>query len=397
MENNFASIVPLIGGETIAMQNVFGKRPEYLMTYDGFQDNESHLINYYKNEVPYFNLSEGQKPNYSVDVINTVCPCAGLSSLSPSASSTNEANDWMVTSAKYVLGELKPKVFWGENAPRLASKMGKPVVEKLRKIGNKNGYTLSIFQTKSILHGLSQVRDRTFYFFWKDDKVPLFDYIYKNHINIADDIRNVNLRDDDPMSKIITNKRKPSEDPYYKFVLEELHGGITHNEFQNQLTKTANIQDYIEERTDYMEVRKWMLEHGYEKEAEKCIRMYRKLKSGGNIMRKQTEVPVDKIGAFVGLMPMMLTHPDEDRYLTVRECLSLMGLPDDFELLNPRRSINHICQNVPVTTAEFASKMVLKYLTNSLDMIDTDFLVQDNRKKELKYQKNSLQLTEFMV
>ena len=397
MENNFASIVPLIGGETIAMQNVFGKRPEYLMTYDGFQDNESHLVNYYNNEVPYFNLSNGQKPNYSVDVVNTVCPCAGLSSLSPSASSTNEANDWMVTSAKYVLGDLKPKVFWGENAPRLASKMGQPVVEKLKKIALQHGYTLSIFQTKSILHGLSQVRDRTFYFFWKDDKVPLFEYIYKNHSNIADDIRRVNLRDDDPMSQIITNKRKPSEDPYYKFVLEELHGGITHNEFQNQLTKTANIQDYIEERTDYMVVRKWMLDHGYEKEAEKCIRMYRKLKSGGNIMRKQTEVPVDKIGAFVGHMPMMLTHPDEDRYLTVRECLSLMGLPDDFELLNPRRSINHICQNVPVTTAEFASKMVLKYLNNSLDMIDTNFLVQDNRKKELKYQKNSLQLTEFMV
>ena len=246
MENNFASIVPLIGGETIAMQNVFGKRPEYLMTYDGFQDNESHLVNYYNNEVPYFNLSNGQKPNYSVDVVNTVCPCAGLSSLSPSASSTNEANDWMVTSAKYVLGDLKPKVFWGENAPRLASKMGQPVVEKLKKIALQHGYTLSIFQTKSILHGLSQVRDRTFYFFWKDDKVPLFEYIYKNHSNIADDIRRVNLRDDDPMSQIITNKRKPSEDPYYKFVLEELHGGITHNEFQNQLTKTANIQDYIE-------------------------------------------------------------------------------------------------------------------------------------------------------
>ena len=45
--------------------------------------------------------------------------------------------------------------------------------------------------------------------------------------------------------------------------------------------------------------------------------------------------------------------------------------------------LNHICQNVPVTTAEFASKMVLKYLNNSLDMIDTNFLVQDNRKKEL--------------
>ena len=46
---NYASIVPLIGGSTIAMQNVFNQRPDYMMTYDGFQDNEKHLINYYNN------------------------------------------------------------------------------------------------------------------------------------------------------------------------------------------------------------------------------------------------------------------------------------------------------------------------------------------------------------
>ena len=33
----YASIVPLIGGETLAMENVFGKRPEYIMTFEGFQ------------------------------------------------------------------------------------------------------------------------------------------------------------------------------------------------------------------------------------------------------------------------------------------------------------------------------------------------------------------------
>ena len=89
-------------------------------------------------------------------------------------------NEWMYKSAEYVLGEVQPKVFWGENAPRLASKMGEPVVRRLRKIGEEHGYTFSIFKTKSILHGLSQVRDRTFYFFWKGDQVPLFDYVLEN-------------------------------------------------------------------------------------------------------------------------------------------------------------------------------------------------------------------------
>ena len=168
---SFASIVPLIGGETIGMENIFGEKPKYILTFDGFQANEEHLLNHYNYEVPYLNLSETKTDTDKVNVINTVCPCAGLSSLSPSASSNNVMNDWMYKSAEYVLNECQPDIFWGENAPRLASKMGEPVVRRLRKIGEQNGYTFSIFKTKSILHGLGQVRDRTFYFFWKDDKL----------------------------------------------------------------------------------------------------------------------------------------------------------------------------------------------------------------------------------
>jgi site-specific DNA-cytosine methylase len=394
---SYASIVPLIGGETIAMENVFGEKPKYFLTFDGFQANESHINNHYNHEVPYLNLSEGASYTEKVDVINTVCPCAGLSSLSPSASSTNPMNEWMYKSAEYVLGEVQPKVFWGENAPRLASKMGEPVVKRLRKIAEKNGYTMSIFKTKSILHGLSQVRDRTFYFFWKGDQVPLFDYIYEPPTTIADDIRAVKRCDNDPMSQILCNDAIPSENPYYKYVLEVLEGGITHKEFQDKIEKTTNPMDYIEERTTYKEVAKWMREHGYDNVAKKCDRQYHKLKSGGNIMRKTTEIPKDKIGAFVGHMPTCLTHPDEDRYLTVREALSLMKLPFNFILLNPKRSLNHICQNVPVTTAEHPARMVQKYLNNQLEMVDTKFLVQDNKKRTYNFEKNSLQLTDFMV
>ena len=394
---SYASIVPLIGGETIAMENVFGEKPKYFLTFEGFQANEEHLLNYYNHSVPYLNLSEGASYTEKVDVINTVCPCAGLSSLSPSASSDNAMNDWMYKSAEYVLTEVKPKVFWGENAPRLASKMGEPVVRRLRKIGEANGYTFSIFKTKSILHGLSQVRDRTFYFFWKDNRVPLFDYVLEQPSMIADDIRAVEKRDDDPMSQILCNDKKPSDDPYYKYILEVIEGGITHAEFSAKIEKTTNVQDYIEEHTTYKEVAKWMREHGYDNVARKCDRAYHKLKAGGNIMRKGVEIPKDKIGAFVGHMPTSLTHPDEDRFLTVRESLSLMKLPSDFQLLNAKRSLNHICQNVPVTTAEHPARMVQKYLNNQLDTIDTKFLVQDNKKRSYEFEKNSLQLTDFMV
>lgn len=393
----WASIVPLIGGETIAMENIFKTKPKYFLTFDGFQANEEHLRNYYNNSIPYLNLSEGASYTEKVDVVNTICPCAGLSSLSPSASSNNPANDWMIKSAEYVLSEMSPKVFWGENAPRLASKMGAPVVKRLRRIAEDNGYTFSIFKTKSLLHGLSQVRDRTFYFFWKGDTVPLFDYIEVPPTMIADDIRLVQNDPSDAMSQILCNDKTPSDDPYYKYILEEIEGGITHKEFAAKIEKTTNVQDYIEEHTTYNKVAEWMRANGYDNVARKCDRAYHKLKAGGNIMRKGVEIPKDKIGAFVGHMPTSITHPDEDRFLTVRESMSLMKLPNDYQLINPKRSLNHICQNVPVTTAEHPAAMVKKYLEGKLDFVDTKYMVQDNKKKTYECEKNSLQLTEFML
>ena len=49
-----ATIIPLIGGEAIASTKVFGSRPDYIVSYSAFQANESHLLNYWENEVPYY-------------------------------------------------------------------------------------------------------------------------------------------------------------------------------------------------------------------------------------------------------------------------------------------------------------------------------------------------------
>tara|TARA_B100000579_G_C22832228_1_gene856675 strand:- start:800 stop:1996 length:1197 start_codon:yes stop_codon:yes gene_type:complete len=397
---SFASIVPLIGGETIAMQFASGKKPEYILSYSPFEANDNQLVEYYNKKVPYYHL-DGNMPNSlpTVESVNTVCPCAGLSSLSPSAGTNNSNNDWMISTAKHVLEHINPKVFWGENAPRLASKMGEPIVKNLRKIGKDNGYTFSIYKTKSILHGLSQVRDRTFYFFWKGNKVPQLPYIRRNYERIEDTIRNTKLEKNDPMN-VSTNSKVPTDNPFYKYVLEEIEGGITHSEFQEKIERSTNPLEEIERAgIKYRTVSKWMTKHGYENEAGKCIRMHDKLASGGNIMRKTTEIPKDYIGAFVGHMPTSLTHPDEDRYLTIRECLSIMKLPDNFMLQGGLKNLNHICQNVPVTTAQDMAESVIKFCDGRLDnnLYDTDFILQDNKSQTMNYKINSLQLDEFMI
>ena len=48
----WASIVPLIGGETIAMEKVFEKKPAYMMSYNGFEANDEHIVEHYRKQQP---------------------------------------------------------------------------------------------------------------------------------------------------------------------------------------------------------------------------------------------------------------------------------------------------------------------------------------------------------
>ena len=405
----YASIVPLIGGGTIAMENVFEKRPAYIMSYREFANHDKHLVEHYRNQcndpedgrnyVPYYILGEphiyhgqqqGENGRY-VDVVNTICPCAGLSSLNVKPSGNAEINDYMTKTAKHVLEEIGPKVLCGENAPRLATILGEPVVKKLRTIAKANGYTFSLYKTKSLLHGLSQVRDRSFYFFWKGDQVPLFEWYDIPNDRIEDTIRNVKRDPQDPMSALANTKTPSKDDLYYRYVLEVIHNGMSHNDFQKTLERSVNVQEYIEKHSNYNDYADWLETFGETKQAEKARAMYKKLSvKGTNIMRRTSEIPADYIGAFVGHMPMNLTHPDEDRYLTYRECMEIMKLPEDFNMIDPKRYLNHLCQNVPVTTAEDMAYNIKRFLDGECEMIYDDFVIQCNKSHSIWTNPNTL-------
>lgn len=380
-----AAIIPLIGGEVIGAEQALGTPPDYLLTYTPFEANERHLRNWYEGrgiDMPYIRLDRNEKAPGPVDMVSSVCPCAGLSFLSTGYGDHNENNKWMIATAHYVLEDLRPTVFWGENSPNLAGAVGKNVREQLRQIAKDAGYTMSLYVTKSLLHGIPQVRKRAFYFFWKQGKVPIFDWYDRGYTRIEDLLKNV--RSNSQMDVI--NKNVPSvDDVYYKYVLEVIHGGITHKEFAERFG-TSSVRDndilsYIEySGHDYLQVRDWLKTQGLgrEKDMVKCEYRHAKLASGGNVMRRGTIVPKDRIGAFVGHYPMMLTHPVEDRYITYREGMTIMGLPSDYELLDPRKSVNHLCQNVPVGTARDMTLEVMATLEGRRDWDDSEYIIQDN-------------------
>ena len=396
-----ASIVPLIGGETIGSANAFGAPPIHFMSYEAFADNDSHVLNYYKeHNLPYYVLDKGMAPptNERADVVSSVCPCAGLSMMSQGYGDHNPNNEWMGKTAEYILGEYRPKVFWGENAPHFAGKIGKNVRENLKRIGQENGYTMSVYRTKSLLHGSPQVRERSFYFFWQDTKTPLLGYFNRPHTPIEEVLRSV--KSNFQMEPI--NPKRPTDDPYYKFVLEHIHGGRTHKEhsaaIKPESARGMSVYSYIEQQGyDWKQVAEWMTENDYPREAEKSMYKYNKLKAGGNIMRRGVTIPKDRLGAFVGHYPTATTHPDEDRFITYREAMTIMGLPEDFELVNAsKKNANHICQNVPVQTATDMANEVKKYLNNELKMIDTDYIMQYNHSQKEEYIERHNTLEEFI-
>lgn len=383
---SFAGMIPLIGGMDIGASKAFNSTPEYLISYSPFINNDKHIVNYYNNEIPYYLVDKDNPNPKHVDIVHSTCPCAGLSQFSHGFGDHNENNKWMPLSTEYVLSTIKPMVLYGENAPGFAGSIGKNVRENLYKIAQKYNYSMTIYRTRSLLHGLSQVRERSFYFFWKGEKVPVFEYFNRPHEKIENTILNAK---GNSQRECINTKTPSIDDPYYRYILEKIHNGITHREFC-KIVEPANARgndtfSYIERvGHDYLQVADWMKENGYEKEVPKCLSKNAKLKAGGNIMRRGTIVPRDYIGAFVGHYPTSLTHPIEDRYINYREAMTIMGLPDNFELLNPVKSVNHICQNVPVQTATDMANEVKESLLGNRPWINATYAFQYNHSKEFK-------------
>jgi site-specific DNA-cytosine methylase len=392
-----ASIIPLIGGETLGTEKAFGTRPEYFMSFEAFWANDRHIVNHYNNEVPYHVLDKNDKPSKKVDVVASVCPCAGLSMMHHNYGDHNENNKWLLDTTKFVLEEMKPEVLWGENAPGLAGKIGKNVREQMYKIGRSYGYSMTLYRTKSMLHGVPQVRERTFYFFWRGDKTPVLEYYNRKHTPIEQVILNAKGNTlQDPI-----NNKTPSKDPWYRYILEVINKGMSHREFSAQVEPSkARGNDsfsYIEKSGhSYPVVSEWLKNNGYEREAASALRKHEKLESGGSIMRRGVIVPKDFIGAFVGHYPTMLTHPVEDRFITYREALSIMGHPDNFELLDPKNSSNHICQNVPVQTAADMATEVREYLAGNRQTIDSTYTVQYNGTRTIQANERHTTLAEFI-
>lgn len=393
----YITFVPLIGGMAIANANVVGHKPECVLSYDVFQKNESNL-KYYWPDVKWYILDSehndiltDDKPSFDdIDFVSSVCPCAGMSMLNTAnRDAENATNNWLYKVAEFTLSKIKPKVYWGENAPGLYSEQNKKVQDTLKEFADKYGYSFTIYKTDTYLHGIPQHRVRTFFFFWKGDNAPLVPW--HNHPSelpfekwILD--KNVGTQrtyfiDKNPynlypeMRWIMDNKCRGSYEEYVKF-------------FYDQIDK-YNVKtpyDYIQYHNAWQEYRDWL-----EKDPQKDVKMsdqgsrtpwyyvnyrWKKIHEGKGFFAPQPVVYKGATNAIISKNMNWTLHPVECRFLNTREILSMMGMPSDFELVS--NNLQHVTQNVPVKTAENMTEEVVKFINNELEMSNSSFVMQDN-------------------
>lgn len=384
----------------IANANVVGHKPEYVLSYEGFQKNESNLKNYWPDVKWYIldsranDILGDDKPSFDgIDFVSSVCPCAGMSMLNTAnRAAENTTNNWLYKVAEFTLSKIKPTVYWGENAPGLYSGKNRKVLDTLRDFADKYGYSFTIYKTDTYLHGLPQHRVRTFFFFWKSSTCPVMPW--HNHPSEL------------PFETWILNKNVGTQcthfiekDPYklypeMRWIMDSHCGGSYEKyvKFFYNLIETQNVKtpyDYILANNLWQEYRDWL-----EKDPQKDVKMsnqgsrtpwyyvnyrWQKIKDGKGYFAPQPVVYKGATNAIISKNMNWTLHPVERRFLTTREILSLMGMPNDFELIS--NNLQHVTQNVPVKTAQDMTEEVMKFINGQLPMSTSSFVMQDNTRQ----------------
>jgi site-specific DNA-cytosine methylase len=385
----WGSIIPLIGGMAVANKNATGNDPSFILSYPAFEGNDSHCVNHF-NETPYVVIDPetNELPEVTnalfddVDFVSTVCPCAGLSMLNSSKDQSGKSrggdaaqNDWMYKSAELVLEQVRPKVFWGENAPGLYSNMGIKVVERLREIGKKHGYSFSLVKTDTFVHGIPQHRMRSFYFFWKDSEAPILGY-HKKEAPMLEEYLNQVPEDASGMDRPF-GIGDISENAWFLYAKSK--GWTTRKLIESQYKTMFHFVAGEELIDDCLE---WAEQNGQEGIVKFISHIKKKLADNKGWWDGTPLIFHDATNAIIA-KNACIVHPGKERGITIREAMHLMGLPHDFEMVN--NAMNHICQNVPVTTATDWTSEIVRFIKGEIQEFGGDFVKQNNIAQRIDY------------
>lgn len=400
----YLNIIPLVGGMTVANIQATKKKPEIIFSFEPFKNNDSHVLFNYPN-IPYVlldtenpkesDLSKFETKLKNIDFVSSVCPCAGLSMYSAGKKSAKaKQNEWMFKTADFILDRVKPKVFFGENAPGLFTQLGEKVGETLFEIGQQYGYSFTIYRTNTIFHGIPQNRPRTFYFFWNSRTAPIMSWYKRDKKTLSEYLKEI---PENTLYHTEEDKKQCKEIAESDYTWMWLKSNFENPREELRKSNCASVWDFAVQTDRIDEMAKWLEENGYEKGAKRAKAISEKVKNGGNYWDNSIYVFKDHFNALIG-RSMDSLNPTEDRTITLREAMHLMGLPHDYKLIDPYKNRNHITQNVPVSTAKDMTTEVIKYIKGELNFSDAFFLKQDNisEKKIVEVKTEEFSLNNFL-
>ena len=419
----WAALQPLTGGAYLGTESAIGHPAEFIISYPGFDapkynkegvlvdaGNEYNLIKYLEKHnrmVPYYQfdrkpfqadidsevklLKEGVEtaaPDYSgIDLVVAVPVCSGLSSATRGASNEtlDARNCNMMFLARYALGTIKPKVYIFENAPRLMSAAGVRVRSQLERIAHEFGYSVGYYRTDTQWHNNCQKRPRTFVYFFKDDAshvgVPKIGFEHK-HISVSELLdkipKDATQQVTIPMQDCIKSLLGFAKKAYG----EDWRTNTKSSSVICEVLKDNKLDDwakFIEEDQTIDEKSRARMLKGINHIKNKLSMGLGFYATTPTLMRNDT-MPA----AMFKTIPMCL-HYKEDRLYTMREWLTAMGMPYDFEMYGePGRYYPKIGQNVPARTMQFITSEAVRVISNwdSCERVtDSHVILFDNLKQ----------------
>lgn len=422
----WAAIQVLSGGMMFGAMDAFGTMPEYVLSYSGLSSvkfdpkwcdadgvpvcdkeedyekaivtcaneyNTFHYLEKIKKLPPYFNITNRGmfddlsdddsdlnvdiKPDplfgtakeikdLHVDVVVAVPVCSGLSNATTTGNqdTRDDRNNNMKWITKFTLSKIMPKAYVFENAPGLFGKKGESVRKIIEEMAKKYGYSITYYKTDTKLHDNAQYRPRTFCILWRWPgfacNPPILNYENKK-VNVIDFLKRI--------PENAPQQRAPEMSIHTKMLVEFFK---TMKDWRKLLASTGETglhyvvangltDKYVEfiNGSNIDEKKKEQVLRGVQHAVDK-------FNSGSWIFDTSLKLPKEThTPTIFHKNTQCLLHPTEDRLLTIREMLFLMGMPNDFWFFGSNSDIIHkIGQNVPVRTAQWICSEVKRIVDN---------------------------------
>lgn len=395
--------IPLIGPWYMAADRLKDEgyliSNKYIFSFSAFKKNEQHLIYNYDVEIDYLpdELVESSVSEYKeyikkhniqpTDIQLSIPPCAGLSLLNKNSGSGCAANDWIYECVKWFLAQ-DSNVLCFENAPGLVNKEGLKVISNINDIlineGVEDNYTLHVTKTSTLAHGIPQKRVRCFLYLYKNkERRKIFKNI-KHETPIIEDFLTY-PEECDYETQHFPLIDKPTEDQL----------SFIKNKNQIEIIR-KKLKD--ENKYTFSPWKLWLEEYqkdpfyfdGFDYIKKKCDYKIKKLNDGKGFWDAGCNFIRNRANGVIA-RNLNVMHPIYDRLITIREYMALMGYPDDFYLIEPKKNINHMCQSLPICTGVDHLKWAIglwnndeKYVKKIPKISNNILLLQNNVNQDLE-------------